>query len=228
MFEGWSFFSKSFEALSGSKTGDENPLGGGAEQSGLVSTTLVATSRGWVAVGNIKPGDMVLTFDAGLQTVTQISREEPWGEAQDCPEALWPLEVPKGAFGNARPYHLLGSQNIMVESDAAEDMFGDPFSLIPSSALLGLRGIERVPPKDGTEIIQLYFSEEQVVFGEQGTLYLCPSSRDMVDVAFENASDPLYSILPPAEARIVASSLGDDMASTSSSTPKDILGGALA
>lgn len=192
----------------------------GVQQSGLVATTMVATSRGWMMVHDLKVGDLVLTFDAGLQTVTQINREVPWSEPTDCPEALWPLEIPTGAFGNNKPFHLLSSQNIMVESDAAEDMFGDPFSLIPASALLGLRGIERVPPKDAMEIVHIYFADEQVVFGEHGALYLCPSSRDMVDVALGEGKDPLYSILPMAEARIVASSLREDMASVSGGAPQ--------
>ncbi|MEO0752277.1 MAG: Hint domain-containing protein [Pseudomonadota bacterium] len=228
MFEGFSFFSKPFEVFSSDTGAGEDAPAGGTQQSGLAATTTVATSRGWMAVGDLKPGDLVLTFDAGLQTVTQISRETPWMQAADCPQALWPLEVPAGAFGNAAPFHLLSGQNIMVESDAAEDMFGDPFSLIPASALLGLRGIEQVPPKDAMDIVHVYFAEEQVVFGEHGALYLCPSSRDMVDVALHGGHDPLYSILPLAEARIVASSLGDDMASISGETPQEILDAAYA
>lgn len=226
MFEGFSFFSKSLEVFSQASEGAEEieTLSGGTQQSGLTAGTKVATSQGWLAVGDLKPGDHVLTFDAGLQTVTQIVRETPWIDAANCPQALWPLEVPAGAFGNADPFHMLCSQNIMVESDAAEDMFGDPFSLIPASALLGLRGIEQVPPKDSMEIVHVYFGEEQVVFGEHGALYLCPSSRDMVDAALHGANDPLYSILPFAEARVIASSLGEDMASVSGEVPQDILG----
>ena len=228
MFEGWSLLSKPFHAFSdGTQDGTELPTTG-TQQSGLIATTKVATSRGWSNVGDLKPGDLVLTFDAGLQTVTQISREVPWETAEECPEALWPLEVPTGAFGNSRPFHLMGSQNIMVESDAAEDMYGDPFSLIPANALLGLRGIERVPPKNAMEIVHISFSEEQVVFGEHGALYLCASSRDMVEMAMETRGDPLYSILPPAQARIVASSLGEDMASGGPEVPQEILGAAFA
>lgn len=222
MFEGWSLFSKPLHMFSDPGEGAQEAAYASAEQSGLVASTMVATSRGWMCAGDLKPGDQVLTFDAGLQRVTQISRDVPWAQAHDCPDALWPLEVPTGAFGNARPFHLLGSQNIMVESDAAEDLWGDPFSVIPAGALVGVRGIERVPPKDAMEIIHIYFADEQVVFGEYGALYLCPSSRDMVDMAFDGSRDPLYAILPLAEARIVASSLREDMASISGGTPRSV------
>ncbi len=127
--------------------------------------------------------------------------------------------MPAGAFGNDRPFHLMGGQNIMVESDAAEDMFGDPFSVIPAHALDGVRRIEKAPPKDAMEIVHIYFSEEQVVFGEHGALYLCPSSRDVVELAFDRGRDPLYSILPPAEAQIVVSSLREDVGAFSDEMP---------
>ncbi|MEL7255850.1 MAG: Hint domain-containing protein [Pseudomonadota bacterium] len=215
MFQGWSFFSQPDSADIGADKGHT----ANAQPSGLVGSTKVATSRGWIAAGDLKAGDLVLTFDAGLQTVTQVTRETPWSEAGHCPKALWPLEVPAGAFGNDRPFFLLGGQNIMVESDAAEDMFGDPFSIIPASALQGVRQIEKAPPKDAMEIVHIYFADEQVVFGEFGALYLCPSSLDVVELAFEGARDPLYSILPPAEAQIVASALRADMCSFSGEMP---------
>ena len=228
MFERWSFLSKPFAPRADAGEEEVDAQSGGVLDSGLVSSTMVATARGWTPAGALKPGDLVLTFDAGLQPVTQVSSEVPFETAKDCPSSLWPLEVPAGAFGNPRPYHLLSGQNIMVESDAAEDMFGDPFSIIPASALVGLRGVERVPPKDRMEIVRIAFADEQVVFGEHGALYLCASSRDMVEMAMEQRLDPLYAILPPAEARVVASSLGEDLASISGETPRDILGAALA
>jgi len=228
MFERWSFLFKPFAPRAEAGAQEVHVQPDGTQEAGLVSSTLVATAQGWTPVRNLKPGDLVLTFDAGLQPVTKVSSEVPFETAQDCPSALWPLEVPKGAFGNATPYHLLSGQNIMVESDAAEDMFGDPFSVIPASALVGLRGIERVPPKDGMEVVRISFADEQVVFGEHGALYLCASSRDMVEMALEQRPDPLYAILPPAEARVVASSLGEDFASIAGETPRDILGAALA
>ncbi|MEO0371019.1 MAG: Hint domain-containing protein [Pseudomonadota bacterium] len=214
MFQGWSLFSHPGSAAQADAGYSTN-----AHQSGLVGSTVLATSRGWMSAADLRPGDLVLTFDAGLQTVTQVTRETPWTEPEDCPEALWPLEVPTGAFGNDRPFLLMSGQNIMIESDAAEDMYGDPFSVIPASALQGVRRIEKAPPKQAMEIVHIYFSDEQIVFGEFGALYLCPSSQDVVDMALEGARDPLYSILPLAEARIVASSLRDDVGSASGEMP---------
>jgi hypothetical protein len=227
MFEGWSFISKHFDVDGDAAPVDQNDTDCTAVQSGLMANTHVATSRGWTQVDELMPGDMVLTFDAGLQRVTKVTKEVLWDAETPCPKSFWPLEVPAGAFGNRDVMQILANQSIMVESDTAEDLYGDPFTLIPASALIGLRGIERVPPKDALEVVHVYFADEQVVFGESGTLYLCPSSRDMMDIVFDGGNDPLYSILPMHEARVVASSLDMD-APMARQTPQEVMGGAFA
>lgn len=179
--------------------------------SGVARGTLIATSMGWRSAEGIVAGDKVLTFDAGLQTVTRVTRTHLWPRETPCPKEFWPLEVPAGVLGNREVMHLLPHQTIMVESDAAEDIYGDPFTLIPSVAMQGLRGIDRVPPEFGFEVVQIHFAEEQVVFSKNGTLFFCPSSRDILDCVFEDATDPIYTILPVAEARELAAVIEGDI-----------------
>ncbi len=182
--------------------------------SGVESGTLVATSMGWRPVEAITAGDMVLTFDAGMQMVTNVTRERLWTKDEPCPKAFWPLEIPAGALGNREALRLLANQSIMVESDAAEDMFGDPFSLLPANAFEGICGIERVPPQSDFEVVVLQFASEQIVFAKDGTLLFCPSSRDILDCVFETASDPLYTVLPFDQARTLAGSMQDEIQNT--------------
>ena len=197
-------------------------------QSGLMSSEEVAAGTGWRAAGEVLPGDKVLTFDSGLQSVTKVVRQPLWPADEPCPKSFWPLEVPRGALGNRQVMQLLPNQTIMVESDLAEDIYGDPFSLIPASALDGVCGIDRVPPKEGAEVVHLHFAAEEVVFGKNGTLFLCPSSRDIIGRVFDKAEDPMYSILPMNEARFLASRLDGTTAKVAMSTPQQILAAALA
>lgn len=171
---------------------------------GLVAGTRVATAMGWRSIEAIATGDKVLTFDAGLQTVMQVTRVPLWSGQTDCPKRFWPLEVPAGALGNRDVMQLPPNQNVMIESDAAEEMYGDPFSLIPAAALDGVNGICRVPPTEGLEVIVLRFADDQVVFGNNGALFFCPSARDLLESAFEKPEEPLYAILPMKEARVLA------------------------
>lgn len=190
-------------------------------ETGLISGTRVATAMGWRPVEAIAEGDKVLTFDAGLQTVTRVTRLRIWDEEQTCPRDFWPLEVPAGALGNREVMHLLPSQTVMVESDTAEDLYGDPFSLIPARAMEGVRGIGRVPPKADAEVVLLHFAEEQVVFANIGALFHCPSSRDMLSFAHEATEEPFYSILPMDEARFLAVQLDEEPVMASSTAPQE-------
>jgi hypothetical protein len=137
--------------------------------SGMVSGTRVANQHGWCDVDTIVPGDKVLTFDGGMQSVRSINltRGSQLSEG-------WLLKVPAHALGNREVVYLLPKQNVMIESDMAEETFGDPFALIPAAALEGQRGIERIVPDEGLNIVTLEFEQDEVVFANIGALFHCP------------------------------------------------------
>ncbi|MGK7651825.1 Hint domain-containing protein [Roseovarius sp. B08] len=193
-----------------------------AVKSGLISGTKVATGMGWRPVEAIAEGDRVLTFDGGLQTVTKVSRIRLWSGQDHCPRQFWPLEVPVGALGNREVMRVLPRQNIMVESDAAEDLYGDPFTLIPAEAIEGLYGVARTPPDDDVEVVVLHFAADQVVFGEDGALFFCPGFADMIDAAFTEEPRPFYSVLSMDEARFLAAQIEDEIAAVCGNSPQDI------
>jgi len=145
---------------------------------GLVTGTRIATNIGWRAVEAIAPGDHALTFDGGMQVVRRITRSVLWTSPRNCPAYLWPLTVPAGALGNKAEMQILPEQNIMIESDAAEEVFGDPFAMIPAAALTGYRGISRVKPHKEIVVYTLHFEQEQVVFACSGALFHCPSETE--------------------------------------------------
>jgi len=109
------------------------------------------------------------------------------------------LEVPAGALGNQREMQLLPEQNVMVESDTAEDMFGDPFVMLPAAALNGYRGITRVKPHREIVVYTLHFEQEQVVFACSGALFHCPSDTlgSLLDMDQATAA---YAALPIKDA----------------------------
>lgn len=182
-------------------------------QSGIVAGTKVATSIGWRPIEAITEGDKVLTFDGGLQVVTGVSRRKLWNGEAACPQRYWPLEVPAHALGNLDVMYLLPSQGVMVESDAAEEMLGDPFALIPAKALEGLRDIAPVAPRHDMEIVCLHFAEDQVVFANSGALFFCPAETDLLNDVFGAPKTSDYQILPMAEALSLATFIEAEIAS---------------
>ncbi len=160
-----------------------------ARTTGMIAGTKVATAAGWAKVETICEGQQVLTFDGGLQTVVAITRHVLMADTNDI--ASWPMSVPAGALGNREDMTILPHQSVMIESDAAEDMTGDPFALIPGAALNGFRGIAQSRPCDWVEVIQLHFAQDEIVFANIGALFLCRAQADLMSDAAPSSYDVL-------------------------------------
>jgi len=169
---------------------------------GLMAGTRVASNLGWRAVEALAPGDLVLTFDNGMQPIAEVRRSSIWLDAPDTQSNFWPVIVPAGALGNRTELTLLAEQGVLVESDAAQDMYGDPFAIVAATALDGVRGIHRAPPMQQIELITVTFAEEQVVYAEGGALIHCPATSVTLD-RFLDTNIPCYEILDRSNAAFV-------------------------
>jgi len=185
----------------------------GVNQSeGIVAGTRIATEMGWRPVEGIVAGDIVMTFDHGPRPVVAVKRMQMWLGSNSCPRHLQPLAVPVGALGNATAMLLLPEQSVLVESDLAESVFGDPFALIPAAALEGYRGIDRITPHQKVEVVVLEFDRDEVIYANGTGMIHCNS----VDAGSLNAmiepTPAMYEALPMEMARsIVAEMIEDEM-----------------
>lgn len=137
---------------------------------GLFASTPVATDEGWVKAGRLVAGDYVLTFDGGPREILSLTLQTL---SPTVPTAAWPLSVPKGVFGNAKDVLVLPEQGVMLESDLAEDLYGEPFVTMPAHALEGWHGIARVRPPQET-VVQLVFERADLIFAGRDMLLTCP------------------------------------------------------
>lgn len=177
---------------------------------GIAAGTRVATAIGWRPVEAIIAGDQVLTFDNGLQTVIEVRRQILFADASIIPMACWPLLVPAGALGNRVAMQILAGQDVLIESDIAEQVYGDPFALIPAAALDGYRGICRTAPATRVEVVTLHFTQGQIVYANIGALFMCPRAGDLMHDLFATPAPALYKVLSLAEADVVLGELGQD------------------
>ncbi len=179
--------------------------------SGMISGTQVATNLGWRTIEAIAPGDFAITFDGGMQKVQSISRTVLWSSPNNCPEYLWPLEVPANVLGNKDAIRLLPEQGIMIETDTAEECLGDPFALIPAAALAGYWGITRIKPHGEIVVFTLHFEQEQIVFAHCGVLFLCPSDDSGCLLQSSDMQTPTYCVLPLKQAKWLVESMDTEI-----------------
>jgi hypothetical protein len=170
---------------------------------GLIEGTFIACENGWRPVGAITVGDLVMTFDNGLQPVTELRRSLLWTTDSEKRQSLQHLEVPRKALGNLTPMRLLPEQRVLLESDAAEALHGDPFVLVPAAALEGYRGITRVVPYQPTEIFSLGFDREEVIYANGASLVHCACLADATVTTPEElmyaGSDSVYPKLSQSD-----------------------------
>lgn len=182
---------------------------------GLMAGTHVASNLGWRAVEALAVGDSVLTFDNGMQQIAEVRRMVMWTDAPDTTAALWPVIVPVDALDNRVELTLLADQGVLVESDAASDMYGDPFAVVPAQALVGVRGIHRAAPQQQIELVVISFADEQVIYAEGGALIHCPVAKMALDYLLDGIA-PAYDVLGLRDAAHLAECLAveDQMLAT--------------
>lgn len=148
-------------------------------ETGIAAGIKVATTMGWRAVEALAEGDMVLTFDHGLQPVTEVRRV-----TVAAPAGADPVIIPAGALGNAESMLVAPGQGVLIESDLAEDMTGDPFVLIEARALTGYRGIGPAHPAQGITLIALGFADDEIIYSRAGVLVQCAGDGCMLTNLF--------------------------------------------
>lgn len=107
---------------------------------GLMAETQVATPRGPRAAGDLRPGDFVLTRDAGAQEVLWTSLDPVSGARQQAMPHLRPVRLPPGALGKGRPLFSLRvapGQRVLLRGDKAMALFGQSDVLIAADDLVG-------------------------------------------------------------------------------------------
>ena len=148
---------------------------------GLPALTCVKTDRGWTAVEDIEVGSYVETFDDGWQPVQTIIRRKV--EAVFSGEAYRTKLVRIGSniVGNTTDLYLPAAQPVLLESDVAEDVFGDPFPIVTAQSLVEADIAEEVLISGSVELFEHHFARSQLVFCSGGAVLLTHSQREQTD-----------------------------------------------
>lgn len=172
---------------------------------GFIEGTKIATRRGWRNAEALVPGDMVLTFDHGFQPLIDVRREVSCLNDAGTGSQNDPLLLPEGALGNFGEMYVLPKQGLLIESEAVEDAYGDPFAVVNAEALSRLPGVRRVAPQQKFEVITLIFEIDQVIYAEGGILFHCP--RETVPLNDVGSDSIGYEIIPDEQSEFVVENM---------------------
>ncbi len=141
----------------------------------------IATPTGPRPVEHLRPGDLVITRDAGVRPVRWVGgRHLPVEELRRSPH-LCPIRIAAGALGLGLPrrtLHLSPQHRILRPGPLLE--MGLAEVLVAGRHLLGRPGIRQVEPAEGVHYLHFALDAHHVVFAEglpAETLHFGPEAR---------------------------------------------------
>jgi hypothetical protein len=142
------------------------PFGSYATPPCFTPGTLIETARGQVAIEALQIGDLVATFDDGMQAIrwigtTVISARDLRDQAR-----LRPILISKGALGAGMPVRdMLVSpmHSVLGGGPRAALLFGEGEVLVPAAHLVGQAGISCPAPVGDVRYIHIAFDAHQIV-----------------------------------------------------------------
>ena len=132
----------------------------------FVTDTLISTPTGDVAVQDLRQGAQVNTWDAGPQPVVWCAKTRvPYKNIISNP-SLWPIRIPKGAFGNGVPHENLNvsPQHRILITPTNGPAFPDVKEvLVPAKKLVGLFGIRAERPKNDISYFHVALKDQSIL-----------------------------------------------------------------
>ncbi|WP_085794225.1 Hint domain-containing protein [Falsiruegeria litorea] len=123
----------------------------------FVAGTMIDTASGERPVEMIKPGDLVMTRDDGLQPVRWIGSKTVRGHGR-----LAPVRIAAGAYGTNRDILVSPQHRILVSGWEVELLFGEPEVLVPAKSLIDGQSVSWAP-QDIVRFVHILFDAHQIV-----------------------------------------------------------------
>ena len=153
--------------------------------------TLLATPQGARAVETLRPGDLVVTRDHGLQPLRWIGTRMIAGTG-----ALAPITFAAGSLiGLERPLTVSPQHRILLRSPQAELYFGESEVLVAALYLVGCVGVMQKPQPQVT-YVHILFDQHEVVYAEGAAAESFHPGDGALTALTAPAREELFNVFP--------------------------------
>lgn len=152
--------------------------------------TMIATPEGERAAETLRPGDLVMTKDAGPQPLGWTGQSTVSGTGAHTPITLAPELT-----GARRPLTVSPQHRMLFTDWRAELMYGDSQVFIPASHLLGFAGAEATPTAQVT-YIHLMLEQHHVIYAEGAGTESFHLAEEGIKALHPDAQEELFSAYP--------------------------------
>lgn len=133
----------------------------------LAADTLLRTREGLKPIGEIVPGEEVMTLDGGAQMVRWVGRQYvDFAHNPEMREHL-PIMIKKNAFGEGKPFRdltLSPQHAVMFDGWEASYFTGEDEALAIAKALVNGRSVVRIEDCDAIDYCHILFDQHHVIW----------------------------------------------------------------
>jgi len=182
-------------------TNEGNPTPG-ADNVCFASGTLIATPTGFARIEDLRPGDLIMTKDAGAQPLRWIyARDVSHLELMGHPN-LRPVVIP----GDGPALRVSRQHRLLVDGKIAQRMFGADQILIPAKDLVGNFDVQMDASYAPLQYFHLLlddhhilnangFAAESLYLGAEGLNALTPAARSELAALFPGLMAPVRPLV---------------------------------
>ncbi|MCK8483876.1 Hint domain-containing protein [Aliiroseovarius sp. S2029] len=160
----------------------------------FTTDTMILTDRGERPIQDLRPGDMVVTRDNGVQPIRWMGQKTVSGTGP-----LAPIRIAPGGFGNDRPLLVSPQHRMVFAGYEASLLFAEREVMVPAKHLLDGRGAVLAPMEQVTYFHMMFDRHEVVFANNAATESFHPGHQGLaaIDAA---ARDELFSLFPELRA----------------------------
>ncbi|MEM6593248.1 MAG: Hint domain-containing protein [Pseudomonadota bacterium] len=127
----------------------------------FVAGTRIMTPDGERRVETLIPGDMVETYDNGMQPIRWVGTRTVTADGQ-----IAPIRIAPGALGAHRALTVSPQHRVLVRDQAAQLYFGQSEVLVTAKDLVNGLTVSRLADGSSVTYIHILFDEHQLVYSE--------------------------------------------------------------
>ncbi|OED48754.1 hypothetical protein AB838_09610 [Rhodobacteraceae bacterium (ex Bugula neritina AB1)] len=156
----------------------------------FVAGTGIATHAGLRAIETLRPGDLVLTRDNGMQPVRWISQSTVPATGN-----LAPIRVKAGHLGAERDLLVSPQHRMLFSGSQASLLFGESEVLVSAVHMLNDRSIRREPGGTVT-YVHVLFDQHEIIYAEGAASESFHPGVQAVSALEEPVREELFRIMP--------------------------------
>ncbi|QDC09751.1 hypothetical protein FHY55_11050 [Oceanicola sp. D3] len=125
---------------------------------GISASARILTARGERRLGELEPGDRLVSRSSGMVRLAGLSRFT-------CD--VIPIALAPHALGNGKPsdlVHVTPAQKLLLRDWRAKLLYGSSAALAPAAALVDNGYITRTPRLKGMEMVTLLFDAPEILY----------------------------------------------------------------